>query len=198
MIATLVRAVPRVAPVRPLVVSAALAGAFVLAAPSAESASMRLRVAAALVAAAACFVVDDDAAATLAAVPVSRLTQRVARAVFAAGFLAAWMIVVTVVADVLTGVGRPPIAALAEIGTLELIALAGACLAIGRTDDSRGGIVGAVVALVCFATVYLRPHWWWPITAEPELRRLLVIALGALAVALAASADPARRRRCWR
>jgi hypothetical protein len=177
--------------------SAAIAGAFGLAAPSATSAEMRLRVASAAVAAVACLVLDDDAAPTLAAVPVSRLRQRLARAGFAAAFVATWVLVVTVVADLLTGVGRPPAAALAEIGALGLVALAVACLAIGRTDDGRGGIVGAVVALLCFATAYLPPSWWWPITAQPQLTRLLVIGGGALVVGLEASADPARRRR-WR
>lgn len=194
----LLRAVPRVAPVQPLVMSAAAAGVFVLAAPSANSASQRLRVASAVVAAVACFVLDDDAAMTLDAVPVSRLTRRLLRAGATAAFVTVWMAVVIGAADALTGAGRPPLAALAEVGAIELLALAGACVAIGRTDDGRGGIAGALIALVCFATAFLPARWWWPLTSQPETRRLVLVGLVALVVALTASADPARRRRLTR
>jgi hypothetical protein len=196
--AELLRAVPRVAPVQPLLLTAALAGAFVLTAANAPAAAFRLRIGSAVVAAALCFVLDDDAATTLASVPVSRLTRRSIRAGGAAAFVLAWFAVVLLAADALTGVGRPPTAVLVEVGALALIACAVACVAIGRTDDGRGGIAGAFAAMVCFASAYLPPHWWMPFTAEPRVTRLAIVSAGALVVALTASADVARRRRWTR
>lgn len=192
--AEMARAVPRVAPLRPLVAAAVLMTVFVLAAPSAGAASTRMRVAAALVAATAAFALDDDAATTLAPVPMSRLVRRFVRFGVAAVSVGAWLGVVIAAGDALTGFGRPSGAALLEVGAVGFIAFAGASLATGRTDDGRGGIAGVFVALVCFATAYLPPRWWWPFTAEQRVARLACIALVALAVSLATSADPARRR----
>jgi hypothetical protein len=153
----------------------------------------RVRVGCALVGASVAFVLDDDAITTVAATPITRLTQRTTRAAVGVAFVVAWLIVVVLAADALTGVGRPPNALLMEPAAVALIAFAVACLAIGRTDDGRGGIVGAFVALACFATSYI-PTRWTLFTAEPRVSRLLVISAVALALAVAASADPAKRR----
>lgn len=107
----------------------------------------------------------------------------------------AWLVAVVVAGDVLVGLGRPSAAAVAEVGALVLVAAAGACVAMGRSDDGRGGITGAGLALLCSATAYLPARVWLPLTPQPELMRLCVIGLAAIGVALTASADPARRRR---
>jgi hypothetical protein len=125
---------------------------------------------------------------------VTRLAQRAARAGDAAAVLAAWVGVAAFAADALTGDGCPPNAVVLEGAAVAHIAFAVACVARGRTDDGRGGIVGALVALACFATGYIPSRWWWPFTAEPRQTRLLVLSAAALAVALVASSDPARRR----
>jgi hypothetical protein len=189
----LLAAVPRVAPVHPVIFSAACTTAFVVASPNANAAATRLRVGCAVVAASVSFVLDDDARATVAATPVTQLTQRAVRAGAVFAFVALWVVAIVAAADALTGVGRPPNAVFAEIGAVALIACAVACLAIGRSDDGRGGITGAIVAMSCFAASYLPWRWWWPFTPEPRLARLLAASATALAVALVASADPARR-----
>jgi hypothetical protein len=190
----LIRFVPRVAALRPLIVSALVTGLFVVAADSAAVAAMRMRPAGALVAAATAFVIDDDAAATLAASPVTRLRRRAARWSVAASVVGGWLVLVPFLADARTGSGRPPAAAFAECAALALIAQAGACLAIGRTDDGRGGIFGVATVGLCFLGAYLPLSQWWPLEEAPHTRRLALVSATALAVALAASADPARPR----
>jgi fluoroquinolone transport system permease protein len=189
---SLVRAVPRAASFAPLLSTAAATSLFVLTA-SVGAVPMRLRLSAAAVAATACFVLDDDAALTLAPVPITRLTRRLVRYSVAAAIVAAWLAVIAFAADALTGVGRPPTGFFVEIGVVGLVAAAAACLAIGRSDDGRGGVTGAMVGLVCAASTQL-PARWLPLTAQPEMKRLTAVALCATAVALVASADPAKRR----
>jgi hypothetical protein len=194
VLARVVAAVPRVAPIQPTIFSAACVTAFVVASPNANAAAARLRVGCAVVAASVAFVLDDDARTTLAATPVTRLIQRAARAGWAVAFVAVWVAAIVATADALTGVGRPPNAVFTEIASVALVACAVACLAMGSSDDGRGGITGAIVAMSCFAASYLPWRWWWPFTPEPRLARLVWASALALAVALAASADPARRR----
>jgi hypothetical protein len=194
LLAELVVAVPRVAPIQPIVFSAVCATAFVVASPIANAPATRQRVGCAVVAASIAFALDDDARTTLAATPVTRLTQRAVRAGAAGAFLAAWVVVIVAAADALTGVGRPPNVVFTEVGVVALIACAVACLAIGRSDDGRGGIAGTVVAISCFGVSYLPWQWWWPFTPEPRLSRLLLTGAIAIAVALVASLDPARAR----
>lgn len=190
----LTRHVPRVAALQPLYVVAGLSSLLVLTAPNASAVGGRFRFAAAAVAAAAAFVLDDDAAATLGSVPETLLARRSARAVVVGVAVAVWLLAVSFVADAITGSGGPPALALLEPVVVGLIAIAVAAVASGRTDDERGGILGATAALTCFATIYLPPRWWWPLTAEPDMQRLLFVGGFAVVVAFVATRDPARRR----
>jgi multisubunit Na+/H+ antiporter MnhB subunit len=190
----LVRAVPRVAPLRPLYMTTSVATVLVFASGNPGEALTRFRLGAGALAACLAFVLDDEAATTTASAPTTRFARRGARVVVGALALGAWMTAAALIADTLVGSGRPPWAAFLEPLTIAALSLAVGCIAIDRSDDGRGGVFGATVALTCLATAYLPSRWWWPLTARPEMTRLAVIGFAALALAALASLDPAVRR----
>lgn len=194
----LTRALPRVAPWRPFAVGAAVFSLLVMRASTPDAALSRLRVGAAVVAACAAFVLDDAAAPTLASAPTTLRARRAVRTVVALVALAVWWVAVALAADASTGSGRPSNGAALEMLALVAVALAVASLAARREEAARG-FVGATVALACFASAFLPPRWWWPLTPDPAsasgTQRLIVLLAVASVAWLAASVDPARRAR---
>lgn len=192
-------ALPRVAPWRPLFASATFATLFILRAANPSSAALRLRLGGAVVAACVAFALDDTAETTLASAPTTLLARRSVRVLGALAALAGWWCSTAALADATTGLGRPPSAVGIEILAIAAIALATSSLASSHGDDGTGGFAGASVALACFATSYLPPRWWWPLAPDPSstsgMRRLAVLLTVAVVFGVAASLDPARRRR---
>lgn len=192
------RALPDVAPWRAAAGSAAFTLALVALASNEGAAELRTRIGAAVVAASAAFLFDDAASVTLASSPTTLLARRSVRAVAAITLLAAWWVSAAGLAYVGTGSGWPPASAAFEAIVLLAIALGVSAVAARRSDDASGGIAGAAVAFACFATSFLPPRWWWPLTPAPAspsgIRRLVVVLTVVVMVAFVASVDPAHRR----
>ncbi len=156
-----------------------------------------LSTAAAAVAATTPLVLDDPAASTLQGSPTTLLRRRAHRAALVLPLLGAWWaLAVTIVS--LSTAHLPLAAHTLQLTTLAAIGLAGASTtsSVGG-DHARGGTTGALAVIICFGTAFLpeRSLQLVPVdpTAPDAARQLIVILAIAVAIQLAASADPARR-----
>ncbi|MDP1795336.1 MAG: hypothetical protein Q8K63_14455, partial [Acidimicrobiales bacterium] len=138
------RAVPRVAPLGVVGATGAVMTLLVISTADPAAAQSRLRLGAACVAASLAFVVDDEAAHTLAGSPATLRARRGVRALVAFALATAAFAVMMVLADARSGVGRPEVAYLLEFAAIACIALGVGSGAVGRSDDGRGGAVGAL------------------------------------------------------
>jgi hypothetical protein len=173
------------------------AGILVIALGSRAGVPVRLTLAGAAVAATTAFLFDDAAAVTLAASPTSLPARRLQRTLAVAIATALWWAGAAALAA--DRVGARPLRGLTlEFMTFVAIALAASATAARLGDGTGGGIAGAVLTLLCFATTLLPPWPWLPFPSQPDApgaaARLMTILAVAVAVLAVSSRDPARRR----
>jgi len=176
--------------------------------PSPSTSLSSLRLAAFVLCAGAAFALDDQAADTLAPSPTPLLARRVLRlalVVAAAGLLWAALIATAMVA---APAGQGPIPAAAA--TLEVAALLaftlGAAVVAGRwAPHGLGGLAGGPALTLAVLGAYMAQMRWprhltfFPFGPDDPAwvaahQRLSVVLAVALAVLVAESLDPARRR----
>lgn len=176
--------------------------------PNPPTSLSSLRLAAFLLCAGAAFALDDQAADTLAPSPTTLLARRGVRlAVVVAGAGLLWAALIAV-AGVAAPAGQGPIPAAAatiEAAALVAFTLTSAVVACRWAPHGLGGIAGGPALTLAVLAAYLGQMRWprhltvFPLGPgdpnwEAAHRRWWVVLAVALAVMVAESLDPARRR----
>ncbi|WBO65407.1 ABC transporter [Streptomyces camelliae] len=145
------------------------------------------------------FLLDDPARHTTAPVPARRAVRSLLRAGLVGPVVGVWWAVVLLLVP---GAVRPPVGGVTlEAGTACVLALAGAAVAVRRSDDPEPGwgVAGALLGVAVLAPLSLPARWAFFVTpADPRWagghERWAWVLAGAAVVWAGSLGEPAPRR----
>ena len=157
-----------------------------------------LSMTAAGVAATTPFALDDSAAATLHGSPATLLRRRLHRTAMMLPLLGSWWVLAVMIVS-RTSAPLPVAEYTLQLVTIVAIGLAGASTAaMFGGDRARAGTAGSLAVIVCAGTAFLPMRSLQLVPSDPAapdaVQWSIVVLVLAVAIHVAASADPARRR----